>query len=300
MRLRLPAPRRALRWLGIILAVLIVALYLVLPVAMGVAVVFPYKQSVGAPPEGFEAATIQTADGVRLAAWYAPPLNSAAILLLHGAGNSRESVRDHAALLREHGYGVLALDQRGHGASGGATNRFGWQGTQDVAAAVAWLQGRAEVTAIGGLGLSLGAEVLLGAASDAPALTAIVAEGATHRSLDELRALPSERPLVRNFVPRVMFATVRALSGTEPPKPLLDSMRDAPGARFLLIAAGAEADEVRYNERFAEVVGERAALWVAPAASHIRALTLHPDEYAQRVIGFFDTALLGQPPSDSG
>jgi pimeloyl-ACP methyl ester carboxylesterase len=222
------------------------------------------------------------------------------IVLLHGAGGSREGVRDHAALLQGHGYGVLALDLRGHGESGGTTNRLGWRGTRDVTAAVAWLQERPEVITIGGLGLSMGAEVLLGAAADVPAMTAIVADGATHRTLDELRALPSERPLARNFVARVMFATVQVLTGDKPPRTLLTSMLLALDTRYLLIAAGGNANEVRYNERFVEVVGDRATLWVAPGASHTRALEQYPDEYEQRVIGFFDAALLSQTPSDAG
>lgn len=300
VRLRLPSRRRALRWLVIALVIAIVTLYLVLPIVMGVVVVFPYQESVGAPPEGFKGVTLQAADGVELAAWYLPPSNGAVLVLLHGAGGSREDVRGHAALLQAHGYGVLALDLRGHGESDGTTNRFGWQGTRDVKAAVEWLQGRHEVQAIGGLGLSLGAEVLLGAASDVPALTAIVADGATHRSLDELRALPSERSLVRNFVPRVMFATVQVLTGDEPPKSLLEAMRAAPGTAFLLIAAGGNDGEVRYNQRFAEVVGQRAELWVAPGASHTRALTQYPDEYERRVIGFLEDALLNRAPSDAG
>ena len=112
-----------------------------------------------------------------LAGWYKPPLNGAVIILIHGAGGSREGMRPYAAMLARHGYGVLALDLRGHGASTGRTNRFGWQGTQDVGAAVAFLQARDEVKAIGGLGSSLGGEVLLGAASKYPALKAIAADG---------------------------------------------------------------------------------------------------------------------------
>lgn len=292
MKLRVPTRRRVLRWIAILIPVVIVVLYLVVPAGFGVYVVFPYKESVGAPPKGFSEVSLTAEDGVKLAAWYAPPANGAAILLLHGAGGSREGVRGHAAMLREHGYGVLALDLRGHGESGGHTNRLGWQGTRDVRAAVTYLQEQPEVTAIGGLGLSLGGEVLLGAASDVPALRAIVADGATQRSLDELRALPSERSLWRNFTARVMFATVQLLSGDDPPKPpLLESMIQAEGTAFLLIAAGRDAQEVDFNTLFAETVGARATLWVAPDASHTGAFKRYSDEYEGRVAGFFDAVL---------
>lgn len=286
--------RRALRWLVVLALVAIVVLYIIVPAAFGIAVIFPYQESVGAPPAGFEEIDLTTDDGVRLTAWYAPPSNGAAIILIHGAGGSREGVRDHAALLVENGYGVLALDLRGHGESDGTTNRFGWQGTRDVGAAVAFLRQRDEVEAIGGLGLSLGGEVLLGAASEYPELRAIVADGATQRSVAELRALESERPLYRNFTARVMYATVQLITGQKPPKPLLDSMREAGSTVFLLIAAGSNDMEIKFNDMFAATVGERATLWVAPEAGHTGAFSRYPDEYEQRVIGFFDAALLEQ------
>lgn len=71
--------------------------YLLLPATFGVATVFPHHESVGSPPEGFEQLTLNTDDGVALQAWYGPPSNGVAIVLIHGAGNSRESVRDYAA-----------------------------------------------------------------------------------------------------------------------------------------------------------------------------------------------------------
>lgn len=299
MKIKRLSHKRALRWIVILFVVGIVGLYVVLPVGAGIAAVIPYKESVGAPPDGFESITLTTDDGVTLAGWYAPPTNGAAIILAHGAGDSRESVRDHAVMLASHGYGVLALDLRGHGKSKGTTNRLGWQGTQDIGAAVAYVQARDEVESIGGLGLSMGAEVLLGAASTYPALRGIVADGATHRSLAELRALPSERPLIRNFVSRVMFATVQVLTGDDPPTPpLLESMTAAESTSFLLIAGGSVVQEVKYNELFAETVGARADLWIAPNAAHTGAFKRVPDEYEQRVIAFFDAALL--PVSAAG
>ncbi len=96
-------------------------------------------------------------------------------------------------------------------------------------------------------------------------MTAIVADGATRRTIDELWALPSERPLARNCVQRVMFGTGQLLSGQEPPRPLLDAMVAAPESRYLMIAGGHDALDVAYHQRFRSRLGERATLWVAPA-----------------------------------
>ncbi len=283
--------RRIIRRIILLVPIAVLAVYLVLPVVFGIFAVLPAREPVGAPPEGFDEVTLTTDDGVVLQAWYAPPENGAAIILLHGAGSSRESVRSYAALLASHGYGVLAPDLRGHGESEGPTNRFGWQGNRDVGAAVAFLEAQEDVEEIGGVGLSLGGEVLLGAASDYPQVTAIVADGATQRSTPELHALESERPLYRSFVAQVMYATVQAVTGTEPPKPIPDSMIEAKSTEFLLIAGGDMPTEIAFGEVFAETVGERVKLWIAPKAGHTGAFGRYPDEYEERVIAFFDTAL---------
>ncbi len=285
---------KILGWIAIILGILIVGLYILLPVGMGITAIFPGREAVGSPPEGFEPVELLTDDGVKLSAWYTPPNNGAAILLLHGAGGLREQLRPYADMLARHGYGVLALDLRGHGESSGKTNRLGWLSNPDVKTAVEYLQAQAGVDQIGGLGLSMGGEVLLGAVSEAPALRAVVADGATRRSTQELLALPSERPLVRNFTARVMFAAVQLLGGGKPPKPLLESMLEAEPASFLFIAGGAEEMEIAFNELFVETLGERAELWIAPEAAHTGALGRYPDEYEQRVVDFFDRVLLGE------
>jgi pimeloyl-ACP methyl ester carboxylesterase len=279
---------RWLRWPLIILAIVAIGLYIIFPASMGVAAIFPGQASVGLPPAGFEAIPLKTSDGVALAAWYAPPANGTAIIVLHGAGGSRESIRPYAEMLARHGYGVLAMDLRGHGESGGKVNRLGWQGTLDVGAAVAYLETQDDVEYIGGLGLSMGGEVLLGAASASPRINAIVADGATRRCTEELLALPSERSLVRNFTARVFYATVQMLSQQQPPAPLLNSMLAAESTQFYLVAGGANALEVDFNELYAEKLGARATLWVAPDAAHIEAFYHYPDVYEQQVIAFFE------------
>jgi pimeloyl-ACP methyl ester carboxylesterase len=297
---RLSEHRRMIRRICLLALTAVLAVYVALPVAFGIAAVFPVREAVGAPPEGFEEVSFTTADGILLAAWYAPPANGAGILLLHGAGDSRETVRSYADLLVRNGYGVLAPDLRGHGESGGATNRFGWQGTRDVGAAVRYLEEQDGVESIGGMGLSLGGEVLLGAAADYPQITAIVADGATHRSAAEMHALASERTLYRSFTAQVMYATVQAATGTEPPKPLLDSMIEAESTGFLLIAGGNEPAEIAYTERFAEALDGRATLWIAPDAGHTGAFARHPGEYERKVIDFFDASFPDAPVSGDG
>ena len=83
-------------------------------------------------------------------------------------------------MLVRHGYGVLLYDRRGEGHSEGDPNSWGWDFDKDIRAGVEFLQHRADVdpTRIGGLGLSVGGEMLLDTAAETKELAAIVSEGA--------------------------------------------------------------------------------------------------------------------------
>jgi uncharacterized protein len=90
----------------------------------------------------YEELTIRTSDGLDLAAWYVPSLNGAAVI----SYPTRQGKLPQARMLARHGYGVLLLDARGYDGSEGDPNLFGWAGAKDIDAAVAWLQGRPDVT----------------------------------------------------------------------------------------------------------------------------------------------------------
>ncbi len=293
MKLKLPKRRRLLRGCGILVVIAPLLLYIVLPAAFGIAAIWPENADAGDPPAGFTDITLTTSDNVQLAAWYIPPTNGAVIILVHGAGHGRQSVRGHAEMLAGQGFGVLAINARGFGDSEGSINRFGWQGTLDVGAAVAYLENQPDVEAIGGLGISMGGEILLGASSAYPQIEAIISDGATSRSVEEYQALPKNESIWRNFTNRVLTLSVRLLSGDAPPKPLLDSMMEADTTRFLYIAAGDVDTEIEFNERFLDQVGaERAALWVVPDVGHTGGFGKYREEYEARVIEFFETNLV--------
>lgn len=292
MRFKLPKRKNCFRWLLAFIGAAACILYFIIPFAFGVAATLPQDETVDPPPQGYREITLPTRDNIRLAGWYKAPANGAVIIIVHGAGGTRDSIRKYAAMVERNGFGVLAFDLRGQGASGGKTNRFGWAGTLDVGAAVEWLRAQPEVEAIGGLGISLGAEVLLGAASTYPELRAIVADGATFRSLAEYHALPQNRSLWRDFTTRVLYFGVALISGDTPPEPpLLDSIRAADQTAFLFIAAGEDATEVEFNERFLEKVGARGRLWVVPGVGHTGGFDRDAAAYAAQVLPFFQDTL---------
>ena len=134
----------------------------------------------GAPPERrADRARRRSARGV-----VCPRANGAAVVLVHGGGGSRDGLKLHAEMLVAHGYGVLLYDERGRGASGGRSNAFGWDWSQDVETAVTYLE-RQGVHHVGVLGLSTGAEVALTAAAEDHRIAAVVADGTEARTLDD-------------------------------------------------------------------------------------------------------------------
>ena len=127
--------------------------------------------------------SFKTADGLRLRGWYVPSKNGAAVISFPGRKGSQKPARFLAA----HGYGVLVFDRRGEGESDGDPNAWGWEGYRDVDAAVAFLRKRPDVERdrIGGIGLSVGGEMMLEAAARSRGLNALVSEGAGERSINE-------------------------------------------------------------------------------------------------------------------
>ena len=99
----------------------------------------------------------------------------------------RNGPQKQTRMLARHGYGVLLFDRRGEGKSEGDPHAFGWGGEQDIKAAIAYLQHRPDVDPdrIGGIGLSVGGELMLQTAAETDDLAAVVSEGAGARSLTE-------------------------------------------------------------------------------------------------------------------
>lgn len=282
---------RLLKIIGIIAAAALVALYLLLPVGMGAFAAIRPPKACGSAPAGFEDVKLTTADGVDLAGWYAKGTNDAAILLLHGSKSNRDTIRPYAEFLAKNGFGVLAIDMQGSGLSSGRANGFGWESANDVGAAVSFLEMQPDVKAIGALGISLGGEVLLSAASEYPKITAIVSDGASHRCTADYVALPSNSSIVRSWTTRVMYWSTGLFTGSSEPMAITESIANAPGTSLLLIAAGTVQKEIDYNKMYCEIAGNGATLRVVPGVGHTGAYSADSAKYAETVTNFFKTSL---------
>ena len=166
-------------------AAVVVAPLIAMPVA--IAYVGSHAARTEVPPAqlgtAYEDVKLETSDGLELEGWYVPSQNGAAVIVFPG----RSGTRKQARMLADNGYGVLLYDRRGEGASEGDPNGWGWDFDKDIKAGIDFLQQREDVEPgrIGGLGLSVGGEMLLQTAAEDTDLAAVVSEGAGARTVAE-------------------------------------------------------------------------------------------------------------------
>ncbi len=244
----------------------------------------------------YEEVSFKTSDGLELEGWYIPSRNGAAVIAFPG----RKGPQRPARMLARHGYGVLLFDRRGEGESEGDPNTFGWRGERDLDAAVAFLEQRADVDPgrIGGIGLSVGGEMMLEAAAESDGLKAVVSEGAGIRSVHEALAIPETSAMLQaSLVHAVVTPGVALFSNTLPPPSLEDLVaRIAPRPVFIIYAKPGQGGEAELSQKFYDAAREPKTIWQVPGAGHTGGIEAQPAEYERRVIAFFDDALLGDKP----
>jgi uncharacterized protein len=243
--------------------------------------------------------TLPTSDGVHLAAWYVPSRNGAAVVLLHGAGSTRTSVLGQAAVLAHHGYGVLMVDARGHGQSGGDAQENGWWGNKDVSGAVSWLETRSDVAGgkLAVLGMSMGGEEAIGAAGADPRIRAVVTDGALWRGAMDDGWLPHS---ISGYIERADLSVQTALTGllsSAPTPPSLASSLRATAPRPVLLIAS--KGEIQGDRTLRRASPSNVRVWELPDTGHMEGLATHPAEWESHVIGFLDQSL-GIAPAQGG
>jgi dienelactone hydrolase len=275
-------------------AAFIVANVVLLPLAVAYVVTHAAAATVPAARLGaaYERVEFTTSDGLRLSGWYVPSRNGAAVIAVPG----RTTPQPHARMLVRHGYGVLLFDRRGEGQSDGDPNVFGWDGTRDIDAAVTYLQGRPDVDPwrIGGIGFSVGGEMLIEAAARSTSLRAIVSEGASGRSIRDDLANP-DTSWQEMLGDAVTTAGVTVLTGELPPPDLQHMVPRISASTFFIYGENGQPSERPANRAFATTAAPGdARLWEVPHAGHTGGIDAAPQEYERRVIAFFDNMLLGR------
>jgi uncharacterized protein len=289
--------RRYARRALLVVAAIVAGVFVVLPTAIGIIATHRARAPVESVDLGraYQRVSFTTSDGLRLAGWYVPSRNRAAVIVSPG----RTGPVAHARLLARHGYGVLLFDRRGEGQSEGDFNVYGWGGDADLKAALDFLSRRADVDPgrIGGLGLSVGGEMMLETAAEDPRMRAVVSEGASVRSLAEHWDDPDVGAVRKPFTPLVAQTLAVTVLANQGPPPSLMSLVDDVSPRSLLLIRGLDGQAAEVlNRAFYDTARPPKALWEVPGAGHTAALSAQPQQYERRVVGFFDRSLLGDAP----
>lgn len=231
-------------------------------------------------------------DGLKLRGYWIPAYTGqSAIVLCHGYNGSLDADLKYVPFLHRAGYHVLTFDFRGHGRSEGDWVSLGFWERSDLLGAVDWLLDQG-IRRVGVWGFSMGAAVAISAATEQPAISVVVADGAFSRlqSIVEgrLRERYSPGPLTGPLAWAIIQAAGWRVAGDLPKaEPRRAVGRLAPCALLLIHGAldtYVPLDDIRELYRVAR---PPKSLWIIPEAGHREVDRFRPLEYTQRVLDFF-------------
>jgi alpha-beta hydrolase superfamily lysophospholipase len=239
--------------------------------------------------------SVRASDGVELRGWkvHAPAPNGDWVLLFHGVSDNRTGTLGHAEFLLRHGYSVVMMDSRAHGASGGEMATYGWKERYDTVAVANALYGTERVRHLYALGVSMGGAIALQAAAVEPRIAGVVAEDpfADLREVSYDYAGLHFSPLLGRtlFRPATIFG-IDALAKAGGFDPDEVSPEKAVAARPfpVLLICGTRDHTIpcRHAERIYRAATGPKELWIVEGAEHASALGREPAEYEARVIRF--------------
>lgn len=163
----------------------------------------------------YENISFQTADGITLRGWFIPSTSSGqaprsfdntqdkqaqidttkTIIGLHGWPADKGNILPALSFLTET-YNLFVFDFRGLGESEGKYSTIGVKETQDLKAAIQYLESR-DIEEVGVWGFSMGGAVALMTAQDNPQIKAIISE-ASYARLDLMTSEAFKLPLLRH------------------------------------------------------------------------------------------------------
>jgi uncharacterized protein len=241
--------------------------------------------------------SVRAPDGVELRGWKVrpPSPNGDWVLLYHGVADNRSGTLGYAKLLLRHGYSVVMMDSRAHGASGGDMATYGWKERHDTVAIVDALYSTERVRHLYALGISMGGAIALQSAAVEPRIEGVIAED----PFADLREVSYDYAGL-HFSPllgKTLFRTASIVGIREMGKaggfnPDDVSPEKAVAARSfpVLLICGTRDYTIpcRHAERIYAAASGPKELWIVDGAEHASALGRAPFEYEERVIRFLD------------
>jgi len=249
----------------------------------------------------YEDVTLRTRDGVELRGWFIRGSKPSTVIVLHGYTSSRfdESyIKPTVSLLAKEGFNVLVYDQRAHGESGGVYTTLGYREVEDLNDVVEWLRrSKPEASkSVGVIGFSMGGAVALMHAAKYGTLNAYIADSpyidvfASGKRWIKLSPEPLRTMLL--VVYPLITKLVESKMGVPGKELVLYRYAPQLRGRRVMIVAGRRDELVDVGEitKFVEEArraGAEVELWVVDSR-HVSAVKDYPEEYRERVVGFFE------------
>jgi alpha-beta hydrolase superfamily lysophospholipase len=256
----------------------------------------PLSRSSPIPPgmntQALQEIQFTTQDGLTLRGWHIPGRDNASVILVHGFARDRSELLLEAQWLMERGFGALLVDTRAQGASQGANIGLGYSEGLDVRAAVDFVRAKSPDEVIGVMGYSMGAVAAIQAASADPRISAVLAVS----PYADLRQLIKHRlGWARALAPLVIWWGEK-MTGTHASDfdPLVAVAALTPRP-ILIVEAGNDAMlPPNSGRQLFDAASDPKQLWSVPDVPHVGFTQTMRDAYQQRVLDFFQDALLDQ------
>jgi uncharacterized protein len=203
----------------------------------------------------------------------------------------------HAKTLVDAGFGILMYDERASGESGGYRRSYGWEDGPDVGGAIKYIKERSgdKSPHIGICGCSIGGQIALQGAFLYPEIEAVWADGpANILAIDSPppHSLQDALMLASNYMLDFLYQNLLHIQAPSPMIVELAGIAPRPvmfvGGGTNLGPFGSETDRVKH---FAGFAGKNAQVWIIPDAVHCDGPQKQPEEYARRLVQFFENFL---------
>ncbi|MFQ5422338.1 MAG: alpha/beta hydrolase, partial [Anaerolineae bacterium] len=239
---------------------------------------------------------LTTQDGIDLRGWYIHSRNGAAVILLHGHSGNRLAVLHQAEALIRAGYGVLMMDLRAHGHSGGRHFSRSNILVEDVLTAVAYLSKRPEVSAagIGIYGVSVGGLLALQAASRTVGIRAVMVDDPSPAVFADIPAAGNSWQRWVSFPVQIFYMKITDWFTRQPPLPANSKILPqlAPRSVFF-VSTGHGLEQQMVRSLYAAAANQK-SIWEIPEARHAAGWREQPDLYDQNLVRFFDNSLVSE------
>jgi fermentation-respiration switch protein FrsA (DUF1100 family) len=232
---------------------------------------------------------LTTPSGIVMRGWHFASRNGAAVVLVHGSDADRTQLLPEARILTTAGYGVLMFDLSGSGESGGQKRRGDEPDLIRLAIDALMTSPDVHPGQIGAYGFSSGAALLSGVVASDERVRAVVLAGCYTDTESHVRHDYGRWGWLSGE-PALWAAR---WAGLVPVHPLEVVPSIAPRPLFFIAGDADPIVPYAHSKRLYEAAREPKELWIVHGAKHGRYADVAPDEYARRLVAFFDRALRG-------